>query len=58
MLDETYNDESWSLHVQRTENPFGLKDSGKRIVQAIASFMGLPFQRPPETFLPLKADDA
>jgi hypothetical protein len=57
MLDETYKDESWSLHVQRTENLFGRGDSGKRIVQTIASFMELPFKRPPETFLPLNADD-
>jgi UDP-N-acetylglucosamine 2-epimerase (non-hydrolysing) len=47
MLDETYKDESWSLHVQRTENPFGRGDSGKRIVQSIASFMALPISTTP-----------
>jgi UDP-N-acetylglucosamine 2-epimerase (non-hydrolysing) len=39
MLEEIYDDESWLLQVQRTENPFGRGDSGKRIVQAIARLL-------------------
>jgi len=37
MLDEAYQDVSWARHVETRDNPFGRGDSGKRIVDIIAT---------------------
>jgi UDP-N-acetylglucosamine 2-epimerase (non-hydrolysing) len=41
MLEEAYSDGSWIRHVQETENPFGRGDSGRRIVDALETFLDL-----------------
>lgn len=41
MLDEIYEDDAWVRRVGEIENPFGRGDSGKRIVDAIESFLGV-----------------
>ncbi len=48
MLEEACADAGWVGRVGRTANPFGQGDSGRRIAQALAAWLGLSVP-PPET---------
>jgi UDP-N-acetylglucosamine 2-epimerase len=39
MLTETYADDAWIRRVREVENPFGRGDAGRRIADAIDSFL-------------------
>jgi UDP-N-acetylglucosamine 2-epimerase (non-hydrolysing) len=39
MLNETYEDDAWPRRVRETDNPFGRGDAGRRIADAIDSFL-------------------
>ncbi len=39
MLAETYADDAWIRRVREVENPFGWGDAGRRIADAIDSFL-------------------
>ncbi|MGH8650399.1 MAG: UDP-N-acetylglucosamine 2-epimerase, partial [Burkholderiales bacterium] len=42
MLEEIHADDQWIRAVRQIENPLGRGDSGKKIVDLIADFLGLP----------------
>jgi UDP-N-acetylglucosamine 2-epimerase (non-hydrolysing) len=41
MLEDVYTDGMWSKYVGQVDNPFGLGDSGQRIVRALADVLGV-----------------
>jgi UDP-N-acetylglucosamine 2-epimerase (non-hydrolysing) len=46
MLDEVYCDSTWMTVLRACENPFGRGDSGKQIVQIIATMLGVADNNP------------